>query len=203
MKRLLLIMPIIPLIFAGCARQELGPQAYAEWVKNAENGLRVSKQVGENEFTLQYKPAAYEVLLHDHAPASQAALDEAVKPLEELQYFTLCIRTAERKDPAEASALDEADRNNRLNYLMFDMQADFALVDGKDTLPCVFYHYERNYNLSPENNILLGFEQLPGKAEQAADKTLIYTDQLLGSGPVQITIKAEDIQRIPRLKITP
>jgi hypothetical protein len=203
MKRIPIILLIFSCIFYGCVQQQLRPKEYMTWVKNENNGLRVTKQIDDNTFVLQYKPCEFEALLHTmNENITHRQLDSTMKPLQSLQYFTFCIKRLDKKDPAAAAGTDEADYNNRLNYLMFEMQADFKLIDGKDTLPCAFYHYERNYDLSPENNMLLGFE-LPKEQNVISDKTIIYSDQLLGTGTIQLTIKAEDIKRIPTLNLIP
>lgn len=197
-SRLILILLVV-IAFGACTRHNLEPRDYMAWVKDESNGLHVSKQVGQHTFELQYKPYAFEALLHQHGAAvTKAELNKAIESLGGLQYFTLTIRSEDKKDPAGSVSTDEADYNQRLNYLMFDMQQDFSLIDGSDTLPCVFYHYERNFNLSPENNILLGFG-LP-KKNITNDKTLFYNDQLLNTGPVLLTVKAADIAAVPSLK---
>lgn len=201
MKRFLFILPLFGILFSACIHRELGPAEYMSWVKNGGNGLRVTKEVGKHTFVLQYKPCEYEALLHAKSTAiTQQELTAAVKPLKQMQYFTFCIQSSDKKDPAGSVAIDEADYNQRLNYLMFDMQQDFSLIDGADTLPCVFYHYERNYNLSADNNILLGFE-MPARDKSLHDKTVIYDDHLLDSGPVLLTVKAKNIESIPSLKL--
>jgi hypothetical protein len=188
------------LLFSACAEKTLPPAEYMSWVKDEAHGLCVRKQVDRHLFTLQYKPCAYEALLHSREKdLDQKKLNELMEPLKEIQYFTLTIESDDHKDPAGSTATDEADYQQRLNYLMFEMQPDFALIDGDDTLACAFYHYERNYNLAPENHILLGFESKAG--EEAKNKTLLYDDHLLGIGLVQITIEATEIKEIPKLKL--
>jgi hypothetical protein len=173
------------------------------WVKSEENGLRVAKQIGNCNFTLQYKPCEYEALLHHKKEIiTEADLDKATTALKDLQYFMLVIRNADGKEIMEEGSREMVEYGSKLNYMISDMQMDFSLVDGNDTLPCAFYHYERNFGISPENNILLGFEIPASSSNDVHDKTIIYDDKLLGNGIVMLTIKSEDIQQIPALKFT-
>lgn len=189
------------ILLSGCAVHELAPADYMQWVKDEENGLHVSKRMGDHIFSLQYKPSEFEALLHmKNNEVSRLRLNQATASMNELQYYTFCISSPGKKDPAASAAVDDADYNQRLNYLMFDMQNDFMLIDGKDTLTCAFYHYERNFNVSPDNNILLGFEQV-NTSNQIQDKTILYDDHLLETGAVLLTIKAEDLKSVPTLKL--
>ncbi len=201
MKKIGLYM-IGALIFAGCAKQTLAPSEYVDWIRDESNGLRVEKEIAGQLFTLQYKPAEYEVLMQskDHA-ATREKLNEYKATSDELQFYTLTIVTSDHKEIAQSGGADENVFEQRVMYMMSEMQLDFQLVDGYDTLPCVFFHAERNFNMSPENNILLGFEKSKNK-NTISNKTLIYTDRLLDCGPVQLTIKADDLENIPELLLS-
>jgi hypothetical protein len=201
MKYYLLLFILITAAAIRCSVQHVSPREYMKWVKDEENGLRVSKEIGDYKFTLQYKPCEFEALLHlGDKPLAKKQLDSAVASIKDIQFFTLCINSPGKNDPAKDISIDEADYNQRLNYLMFEMQKDFFLVDGKDTLSCLFYHYERNFNVSPENNILLGFER-DTLEKEPADKTLIYDDKILETGPVMLTIRSNNIKAVPVLNL--
>jgi hypothetical protein len=201
MKRLSAYFFLIAVIVVSCSVQNMGPREYMQWVKSEQNGLRISKEISDYKFTLQYKPVEFEALLHlGDKPVAKPQFDSLTATIKDVQFFTFCINTPDKKDPARAISLNEADYNQRLNYLMFEMQNDFYLVDGKDTLPCLFYHYERNFDVSPDNNILLGFER-DTLQKEIGDKTLIYDDKILETGPVILTVKSQDIKSVPTLKL--
>lgn len=192
---------VVMIMLSSCGKEVLLPEAYMAWVKSEDNGLRVKKEIGGHIFELQYKPTAYEILLHQKPEeVTQHNFEEGQIHTEGLQYFMLTIIANDKMELPASQRADETQFGERVNYMMSEMQYDFALIDGSDTLPCVFYHFERNFNLSPENNILLGFEKNTKAGELICDKTLYYTDHLLDCGPVLIKIKAEDIENIPELK---
>jgi hypothetical protein len=189
-------------LLAGCAKQALAPTEYISWVRDQSNGLCVAKEIAGHEFILQYKPAEYEMLMQVKQPAAtKAQLDSYVSNAGDLQFCTLTIITDDHRELAAAGNADENEYQERVMYMMSEMQLDFELVDGTDTLPCVFFHCERNFNISPQNNILLGFEK-SAAAGSLSDKTLIYTDRILDCGPVKLTIKADDLENIPELLLS-
>lgn len=190
---------VFALLFTGCAKQTLAPSDYVKWVRDESNGLKVEKEISGHLFQLQYKPAAYEMLMQtpDNLLTRQS-LSEYNASAGDLQFYTLTIVTSDHKEISTSGIADETEYEQRVMYMMSEMQYDFELIAGNDTLPCVFFHAERNFNISPQNNILLGFEK-SNNTEKITDKTLIYYDRLLDCGPVKLTIKAEDIENIPEL----
>ncbi len=201
MKNILLYM-IAGIVMAGCVKQTLAPSDYVNWVRDESNGLKVEKEIGGQTFTLQYKPSAYEMLMQDEDHSvSQQNLNEYETNSGGLQFFTLTIVTADKQEIPASGGADENIFGERVTYMMSEMQNDFQLIDGNDTLYCVFFHCERNFNISPENNILLGFEK-PAGAKSYNDKTLIYSDRILDCGPVKLTIKADDLENIPELLLS-
>ena len=71
------------------------------------------------------------------------------------------------------------------------------MVQGKDTLNCTAYHFERNYGLSPNVRFLLAFQ----KADDNKDRTFICNEPYLGNSHVNITIDPQSIKEIPTLKL--
>jgi hypothetical protein len=174
MRTFVTISFLLTSFFYGCIPEQLSPKEYMSWVKNDEHGLCVTKQVGNCNFTLQYKPCEYEALLHQkNESVSKPELDKAIASINNLQYFMLTIKNSDGKEIMEEGSSDQVEYGSKLNYMISDMQLDFSLIDGRDTLPCAFYHYERNFGISPENNILLGFEIPKSKENKVNDKTII------------------------------
>ena len=190
----------VVLFFENCKKDELSPVEYAAWVENESNGLKVKKNISDYEFTLLYKPLDYVVVREMKSEElKKKLLDERKKELEGMQYYTLKIKSNTSNDLMKTGISSEDEYYQRLEYFMSPAQDDISLIDGRDTLPCLLYHFERNYGLAPFNNIVLGFAKTEDKKEQK-DKTLIYDDQVLGTGKIQITIKGNDIEQLPLLK---
>ncbi len=197
MKRLGLIIVLICTL-AACQKRSLTPMEYVSWVNKEDNGCLVKKEIGQFEFALQYKPIEYVVLMEEKDEhLKKQVLEKRMTELKGMQYYTLKITSKEGKEFLKTGISSEEEYYGRLQYFVSAMQDDLALIEGKDTLPCLLYHFERNYGLAPYNNIVLGFKT--GNEGKAEDKTLIYEDQVLGLGPVRLTINGKDISNTPNL----
>jgi hypothetical protein len=122
-----------------------------------------------------------------------------------MQYLTFRISTPNLKSEllkAGISSLEEY--NQRILYCSFQMQNDLKLLDGRDTLNCELFHFERVYNLAPYATFSLGFPlgKMECNGKQINDKTLIYDDKMFGVGRINLTIKGKDIENIPHLLIS-
>jgi hypothetical protein len=196
-RHIVFLLPVISLLVC-CNHASLSPRAYTEWVRNSENGLNVNKRIGDFDFSLQYKPVEFVIMeQYKSDTVSRKSIEGHAKELDGMQYYTLRIRSSLQNEMLRAGISDESEYASRLEYFLSYAQDDIVLVENGDTLPCLLYHFERTYSLSPFNDIVLGFEKEPASAQY--DKTLIFQDQALGTGPVQLTISSKDIQQIPSI----
>lgn len=190
---------ILLLGLCSCGKEQLLPADYVAWVQDEDNGLRVGKTVDSYDFTLQYRPLEYIVAMENKGNAGihHDSVQKRIKELEVLQYYTLKIASREGKEVIATGISSEAEYYARMEYFTSGIENDLVLVQGKDTLPCRLFHFERNYQLAPYNNIVVAFDSSSVKA----DRTFIYDDQVLGIGPVQLTLKASAIENTPQLKV--
>lgn len=196
-------------VWTSCNTGNLEPVAYKNWVENPENGLNVSREAGEFQFTLQYKPLDYVALINQRPEQlNRQGFMKNKEEMKELQYYTLRI-DSKTGDEMLRSNLSSADEYfYRVEYFSFHLKKDLYLIDGNDSLPCVLSHFERSYALSPNNNFILAFplsekEKVmlaKGKA-YTGEKTLVYDDRYLQTGPVKFTIKKDALSALPQLKI--
>ncbi|MEO5643577.1 MAG: hypothetical protein ABIS12_09645 [Bacteroidia bacterium] len=171
------------------------------WFENNGQELKTSKTIDEFNFTLQYKPIPY-IILKENGGITPDKKTSAKRELElkGMQYYTFQISsTGTEKNILKTNARFENEYFSRLEYFSSVMQDDLCLIDGNDTLPCLLFHYERNYNLAPYTNFLLGFEEIAGK-KLTSDHTLIFNDEVLGCGTIQLSIPKSAIENLPALK---
>jgi hypothetical protein len=187
------------LLLNNCRNMNAMPADYMRYVEDAGNGLRIEKKMGQVKFTAQYKPYEYILLKETKArPNTEEELQTNLKELSGYEYITFNIGAVSGK----SSPIEKKDNNSeyfqRLSYCTSELQNDFLLIDGDDTLPCKMYQFERNYGMGPSNNILLGFQQK--KPKEIHDKTLLFFDRLFQSGLLKFNIRASDIKQVPYLK---
>ncbi|HSH65042.1 MAG TPA: hypothetical protein VLB84_04400, partial [Bacteroidia bacterium] len=166
-KIVLIFLPACTLM--SCGHRELDPQAYISWMENPKNGLHASEIVGDFEFDLQYKPLSYVALKSmKKEKVNKEELLKSMQEMGDLQYYTLRINSANGKGEMLRTNLSAADEYfYRVQYFSFQLKKDLYLLDGKDSLPCVFAHFERTYAISPNNNFILAF---PVSQEEKKEK---------------------------------
>src|SRR5256885_770874 len=74
--------------------------------------------------------------------------------------------------------------SDRVNYCAFKFQNDISLYDGKDSIPCSLFHFERAFDIVPYGKFILGFAKSnhPENAE-----TFIVYDKIFHKGLIKFT----------------
>lgn len=182
-------------LITGCTKSELSPADYIKYFE--ENGMPESHtQIGNIKVEMKFIPAEYMLLKDDKAKnISQKTIDEK----NDLVYLHLDFFDLESKSEAiRSTANNEMELYQKIEYASFKAQEDLSMIRGKDTVSCVLYHFERGYNLSSNNRMILGF---PNKGEGNESITLRYEDKLFGIGIINLVIDKEKLNRVPKLKI--
>ncbi|MGB0176197.1 MAG: hypothetical protein ACPF9D_03465 [Owenweeksia sp.] len=197
MKKILTFILSMPILVA-CTKT-LAVSDYVAWCSNPDSGLISKKESGPFRFEMEYRPQELVALQNVNGNiADEVAFKEELEALSGFQFFNFKIAGEGNADFLRTGIGDQNEYYQRIAYFSSFAQSDFSLVDGKDTLSCSMYHFERNYGISPYQTILLGFEN--NKAS-SGDKTLIYEDQILGIPSIQMEISAKAIKQIPNLKL--
>jgi hypothetical protein len=181
---------------------------YMTWIENKQNGLKVEKKIGDFTYTALYKPYEYLALMElKKENVDKKELYKKMAEYDGLQYYTFRI-TAEnqQQELLKVGISSDADYYSRIEYCSFKMQNDFKLMEGKDTLDCVLFHFERVYGLAPYATFVLGFPlRKNGQNNNTTitksndDKTILYADKIFGSGNIYMTITKEDLNNLPEL----
>lgn len=189
---------IIVFVACGSAPDQLGKSEYLQWVKNPDNGLVKTKSIGDYSLELQYRPHELIALTEDQS-LDQVKLNERCSQLSSSQYFNLKLKS---NDPL-VKVMDIGNRSEqdyflKVDYFSNQIQHDLKLIDGQDTLNCMFSVFERTYDLAPHITFALAFENA---ALSKGDKTLYFDGSKLGLGPVYLSITQEEIENIPNLTV--
>lgn len=168
------------------------PIELVAYVNNTENGYLREKEIDNIRFSALYKPLDYIMAcenLKDHPAALQ---------VEDLQYIDFRIEVKDFNKEFLKYDLDSPKGYyERVDYCAFKMQNDLKLVDGKDTLPCVLFNFERAYDVVPFGHFQAAFPT--ENTGLLCNKTLIYYDRLFGKGLVKLTFKPNDLIKVPKL----
>lgn len=174
----------------------LSPREYVSWIEDKNNGLKVEKKIGEFTYMFQYKPTDYVVAMDLKMDSiSKAIFQKKGDEYSGLQYFNFRISTESGGELLKKNVADERDYYGRIQYFSFDMQNDLKLIDGKDTLKCLLFHFERVFGLAPYATFLLGFPV----SQNRENKTLFYDDKIFGLGRIYLTVQSKNINKLPSL----
>lgn len=197
---------LILLVVGACSKiskKHLNAEQYMNWVENPKNGLvKVKSMNDEIEFTMQFRPIEHLILINHKKDelTSKLLVQEKQDIGEALQYakFRISMKNSNER-VLSYDLVDESQYTNRIAYMSFDMQNDFSLIEGQDTLSCEMFHFVRNYDLAPYIDFSLGFKA--SKLDDFEDKTFIYDDKIFGLGKLKFHIDKSDLEMIPELLI--
>ena len=176
-------------------KEKLSPVEYVQWIENKENGLKVSWKDEAYLYELQYQPTEYLVVRQTKSrQITSSALKEGVQKRGELLYFTFKMWNEKGRGILSDKNLEIENKNS---YLLSGLQNDIMLLAGKDTVRCVMLHFESANNLIPYDQCVLAFEPVANDKE---DIVFLFRTDKYKEGWVRMTVKRENIRKIPKLK---
>ncbi len=170
-------------------------QQLIQYVDAPSNGYIKEKQINNISYSSVLKPLHYLLAkrkTEDNRP------DYKLSDFEDLQYFDIRIRVNDFNQEFIKYDLQSPQQfEERVKYCAFDMQNDITLIDGKDTLACVLFHFERTFNTTPFGHFILGFPTVKKKNIEA--KTICFNDRLFNNGLIKFTYSPRIISKEPIL----
>ena len=182
----------------GTVPSQLGYQQYLVWCQTAENGLKQSKEMGNLRFIAQYKPSDFISAQKYKVEQQQIKKQET----ESYLYFNFRIEDKDKQQtPLKHQNPTQDQYYQRLNYLSFDMEKDFYVLEGSDTLSIAKFQFVQKYSLAPYIDYVLGFKRKDKTSAIKGPIRLIYQDRAFGNGKIQLLFEKEQLERIPALTI--
>ena len=184
---------------SGC-RHELKTPDYIPFIQSEKSGLRRAITVGEWKYTFQYKPYAY-IMAMERRNQKQYNAQKRAQMLKGTAWFNLSISRADGKiSPLRYDLSSKEEYDQRLDYYLNRAEKDIYLVyDKTDTLFPMAYEFENNYNLSPQETIVVGFRLPKGDEYPRHDLQLSFDDLVLKNGIIKETTTEKDLANIPDL----
>jgi hypothetical protein len=167
------------LLIAGC-KEKSPEKKFLDYINDPENKIVQKIAIGEVQITTKWIPGDYWKIT-----------DSTYKSEEKgFRYFNVKIEKTKGEKPAKEKIL----------YLDFDMQKDFVLLAGTDSIaPAICQKIENGIAGSYE--YMLAFENKDGQ-EIDGDCTVIYNDKIFGTGTTAFVYDQTDLKKIPTLKYT-
>ncbi|MEY4573766.1 MAG: hypothetical protein RLZ10_3072 [Bacteroidota bacterium] len=180
-------------------KEVFSPKEFAGWVQGKESTLKKEQIVGSFVFSALYKPHEYIICMEErNENLADTTLKRKVAEIEEMEYYDLKIELTNGKNEILKYELESPQQyTNRVNYYAFGMQRDIKLVvDGKDSISCDLYHFERAYDVVPFVKIVIGFK----KVDTYKEKTLVFNDNVFGAGDIKLRFTKKELRNVPKLK---
>lgn len=173
---------------------------YVQWIQDLGNGFRKEKRIKDLTFSVQFKPYEYIVCLEEKKQEiADNIVRKKVAELDGMQYYDLKISLPQHSGELLKYELSSAQQyQERVNYFAFGMQDDIQLIEGRDTIACTLYHFERSYDVAPASTFLLGFPT--NKQEAPEEKTLLIYDRIFNTGLIKFTFRKNELKELPKLK---
>ncbi|PQJ13002.1 hypothetical protein CJD36_004460 [Flavipsychrobacter stenotrophus] len=187
---------LVILFFIGCKKSLKGHE-YVGFIKEEKNGLKKTVAIDGWEYTIQYRPIEY-ILLQENDDKGR---EKRKQELKGTACFAIKIKRADNSvSPLRYNLESRDEYDKRLNYFLNGAAKDIKLLYNQtDTLYPIAYEFENNYNLTPEETMLVGFT-LPGKEDAPKeDMQLSFSDQIFKNGIIKVKIKKDDLNNIPNL----
>lgn len=173
-----------------------------EFVKEQKETLTYEKKIKEVNYKLYYISNEQMALkqINDISKINQTQYDSIVRNYDSLLFFNLEIDIDNFNGELLQYKLDEdaeASYNDRVDYYAFRMQKNISIVlNERDTIPCMLYHFERNYGISPKSNFMIGF-----KTPSIKNAVFVYENKCLKTGPIKFALQEKSIVHHPHIKI--
>lgn len=186
------------LSLTGC-RHKLHSGEYIAYVEDTAKGLRHIVRAGSCEFVFQYRPSNYMLLMENKLNFGDQALKKRKENLDKSIWFSITLKIKDKNvSPLRYNLASKQEYEDRINYYLNMAVKDIALIhDGKDTLRPAGYVFENNYNLIPQETILVGFDK--PSAGKLKNLQLVFYDAIFKNGIVKAKYTDEDLNKIPDL----
>jgi len=189
------VFVLLVLVASGCGQKKLDAGKYVAWLSDTKNGFRKITELGDMTMDIQYMTPTMVALVEGNC-AGSVSCDSMQKRNEEMYSFQYRVKGKNLADvfyapPAELYG-------QRVNHASFNIQYDFTLISGSDTLSPSLYLLERNYGVTPYTVFLLKFQK-PEKLQEKQDVVLVYNDRLFGLDKIVSRFKSSDISNEPKI----
>ena len=185
--------------FASC-RKSMKPGPYVQYVTDSSNGLLKKIVVDGWQYSIQYCPPDYIMLLESSNQVKQFDKDKRKEQLEGTAWFTITFRRIDNNISSLRYGISTQEAyNDRLSYFLNKASSGMRLVYGADTLLPSAYEFENHFNLTPQETMVVGFCLPKTETKPSKDMQFSYFDQELKTGIIKFLFRKKTLKNIPNL----
>ncbi|MGD1847897.1 MAG: hypothetical protein ACFB10_21085 [Salibacteraceae bacterium] len=189
----LLSVLLVVALFTACAPGTMPARQFANWCDQPENGLVKARQLSGLNFTLTYQPQQLVAWRNQDTTRQGQGFDG-------WEYYHLKIgRQGSNRELLKELATTPESYQQLVNHLSFQFQKGISLQAGDTQLPCLHYHFERTYGLSPEVDLVFAFKNTDPEFEQ--NRRITIEDPIFGTGILNFQLQGADLQTAQAIEI--
>jgi hypothetical protein len=190
---------VIALSCNSC-RRSARVSEYVTYINDSRNGLKKAVVIDGWEYDFLYRPNEYVALVENNGIARREALEKRNGDLKGTVSFNISLK---RKDnsvsPLRYEVTSIEQYNDRLTYYLTSASKDIRLIYGTDTLAPSNYIFENNYNLTPQQTMVLAFNLPKGEVKPTKDMRISITDRVFKNGIINAEYPIATLNQIPSL----
>lgn len=202
MKKVINAILLCCTIIACNDNKSFEPNKYVQYLKNAKNEYQIKQTIGIHEYTIQLATPEYMIVkeLGNDDDSTTANFQKRMKELKGYLFFLIKMNTTEKsrmEQGGKRTSEQQLNVDRMVSY--YDQQAilDISLTQGYNELKPVTYVFENNYELSPFNTIVVGFEV----GENKEDLTLTFNDKYNNIPAIRASFSKKKLESLPKLNI--
>jgi hypothetical protein len=183
-RRISILKWVVVLLITGC-NHKTAERLYWDYVNNPDNKIFQRIKVGDVYASIKWLPKQYRQMIYGRFDADTDNSGD-----DGLYYFNAKLEKKSGEKPTK----------EKLLYLDFDIQKNFVLLAGTDSIaPAICQKIENGIAGSYE--YMLAFEKPPNSQKEGDNSfSVIYNDKLFGIGTIAFVYDKDDIKKIPKLK---
>jgi hypothetical protein len=201
MKKAISILCISISLFACNTSKSYPPAQYAAHMEQADNHYTVKQTIGDHEYTIQLATPEYMVCKEiDNSDSAQTQMKKRLQELKGQLFFLIKIGSTEQSRKQKGgNRMAEQQQNVNEMVAYYDQQAilDISLENGNTTLKPNSYLFENNYDLSPHNTIVVGFDV----GDKLDELKLNFNDRYTNIPAIRATFSQENLRQLPTLDL--
>jgi len=184
----------------GACKSRLAPDAYVGYVRNTKNGLVRNISIANWDYSFQFKPVDYMMLMENKGEVNKDSKKRR-ESLKGTAWFNISFKRSDGTvSPLRYDLGSREEYDSRYNYFLNQAVHTIRLLyNNTDTLRPIAYLFENNFNLTPQETMIVGFQLPKGHDNPENDMQLSYDDQVYKNGIIKVKFKSEDLRSIPNL----
>jgi hypothetical protein len=197
--QVIIFLTLSVLFNVGCKRQ-LKPAEYYAWNNSKNTSIIKTHKDKYYNFQVAFRPIDFMALSQLNGEKLTAKnFEVAKKGLVCCRHFKIDVQTKDTSDVLMYKLRSKEEYYERIKYLSTDISSHLYLIEGTDTLPCTFAHYERTYKMKSSATVMAFFERKDPDLSETTPMKMLITRGGFNPATLEFTFTEKDLNNIPKL----